>query len=186
MDFFVRGKGNIRPVHSLSYQRREFKVAMTGRDYSELKECSLTLKVWLPEEVEVQLGELTWYLNTSLSDLVRQILFQHLYGRYDLIGLVERQKFAFESPYAGVCSSVSEYGDQEDKYGEGFRPKIAGIKVFIPEQMRDDLKSLADAKHKTISEYVRNVIVNHLFGAIPFPGSTAKPPKDSDEGVEEA
>ena len=148
MNFFFRSKDTARPIEAVRQQRVEYKVNMTGKDYSGMQKCNVTLKVWLPESIETKLGELTSYLNTSLSDLIRQILFQHLYGRYDLIGLVERQKFDPEKPdvpYSGVRFSVaapapvSSHQPAPPPPPPPVQQKIAGVKVFIPDKMRKDL-----------------------------------------------
>jgi hypothetical protein len=192
MNFFSRSKDNARPIDAVKQQRVEHKVSMTGKDYSDMQKCSVTLKVWLPESVEKQLGELTSYLNTSLSDLIRQILFQHLYGRYDLIGLVERQKFDPEKPddpYSGVRFSIGAAAPSNDSF-RSLRPiaepprKIAGVKVFIPERMRKDLDAMAGKKFQTISEYVRLVILNHLFGTLHSSGIQTTAPGNVEEGIE--
>jgi len=182
MNFFFRSKDNARPTETARQQKATYKVSMTGSNYSEMRRNDVTLKVWLPESVEQQLGELTSYLNTSLSDLIRQILFQHLYGRYDLIGLVERQKFNPEEiPYDGIRFSIAPSAP-------GTPPppppkKVAGVKVFIPERMRKDLDTLAGTKYQTISEYVRLVILNHLFGALQTAGILPAPASDIAEGI---
>lgn len=180
MNFFFRSKDKARPIDSIKQQRVAYKVNMTGKDYSDMPQNNVTLKVWLPESVETQLGELTSYLNTSLSDLIRQILFQHLYGRYDLIGLVERQKFDPEKPYEGVRFSVSSAAPSAT---QPTPKKVAGVKVFIPERMRKDLDILAGAKYQTISEYVRLVILNHLFGTLHSPSIKSVAPGNFDEGI---
>ena len=192
MNFFFRSKDNQRPIDAVKQQRVAYKVRMTDREYTDMRQCNITLKVWLPESVEAQLGELTSYLNTSLSDLIRQILFQHLYGRYDLIGLVERQKFDPEQPdkpYSGARFSLGPASTKSSALPEKpVQPpppkKIAGVKVFIPERMRKDLEILAGAKYQNISEYVRLVILNHLFGAFHSTGIQATVPSNADEGIE--
>lgn len=190
MNFFFRSKDDARPIDVVKQQRITYKVSMTGKEYSDMQQCKVTLKVWLPESVETQLGELTSYLNTSLSDLVRQILFQHLYGRYDLIGLVERQKFDPEKPdvpYSGARFSIAAPRTESSAPPKPPPPppkKIAGVKVFIPERMRKDLDTLAGAKYQTISEYVRLVILNHLFGALQSAGFQTSPPGNAVEGIE--
>jgi predicted DNA-binding protein len=185
MRFFFRKKDEPRPVEAAKKQRAEYKVNMTGSNYSEMRQNDSTLKVWLPEAVEMHLDELTTYLQTSVSDLLRQILFQHLYGRYDLIGLVERQKFNPEEPYPGIRFSCAPCPPGTLSTSPPPAPKKAvGVKVFIPERMRKDLDNLAGSKHKTISEYVREVLFNHLYGAFHSKGLQTTPPSNADEGIE--
>ena len=53
MRFFFRGKDNQRPIDTVKRQQAEYKVSMTGHDYSDMRKCAVTLKVWLPEKVEI-------------------------------------------------------------------------------------------------------------------------------------
>lgn len=184
MKFFFRSKDKTRPTETAKQQKATYKVSMTGKDYSDMRRNDVALKVWLPESLEDQLGELTSYLDTSMSDLLRQILFQHLYGRYDLIGLVERQKFTPESsPYSGVRLSIAPLPLGSKPIPQPPPRKVAGVKVFIPERMRSDLHTLAEAKYQTLSEYVRLVIINHLFGALHSMGIQTTPPDNMEEGI---
>lgn len=175
MRFFLRNKDEARPIDAVKQQRSGYKISMTDNDYSDMRQNTVTLKVWLSESVEERLGELTSYLNTSLSDFIRQILFQHLYGRYDLIGLVERDKYDSEKSFEMPLFSPRQHS--ENTTPSPPPKKVAGIKIFIPEQMKKDLEALAGAKHQTISEYVRTVILTHLFGVI-HPTDTVNPPLD--------
>ena len=114
--------------------------------------------------------------------MIRQILFQHLYGRYDLIGLVERQKYDPVKPYSASRFSISP--SASSSIPTPTPKKVAGVKVFIPERMRNDLDVLAAGKYQTISEYVRLVILNHLFGVLHSSGIKSVAPGDFGEGVE--
>lgn len=50
------------------------------------------------------LDEMTTFLDTSISDYVRQILFIHLYGRYDLLGLLEEQLPALQEGRGAIIA----------------------------------------------------------------------------------
>ncbi len=47
---------------------------------------------------------MTTFLDTSISDYVRQILFIHLYGRYDLLGLLEEQLPVLQEGRAAIIA----------------------------------------------------------------------------------
>ncbi len=179
MRFYARSKDESRPIDQAKQNQKPYKVSMTDRDYTDMQQDTVTLKVWLPESVEQQFGEIMSYLNTSLSDLIRQILFQNLYGRYDLIGLVERHKFDQNIDYdMPLYSRKDIVGDIQPPYEN----KVAGVKVFLPERMKNDLVKLAATKYQTLSEYVRTVIMIHIFGAVDSVNQQSVP-DDFEEGV---
>ena len=90
MKFFHRKKDSTRPSDN-----SRACIKLSGRNYAELKECDVALKMWLSEPVERMIEEMCSFVDTSSSDLVRQILFIHLYGRYDLFGLIELQNHVY-------------------------------------------------------------------------------------------
>jgi len=83
MRFFFRKKDQPQPEQ----KPREYYVRLSGRNFDELDQCDVSLKFWLSESLEKHIDEMCSFQNTSASDLIRQILFVHLYGRYDLFGL---------------------------------------------------------------------------------------------------
>ena len=180
MRFFFRKKDEPRPIVATKRQRDGFVIGMEG-NYSDMEKNTATLKVWLPESTERHLDELATYLDTSVSDFIRQIIFQHLYGRYDLIGLVERQKQKPDKPdvpFEGVKFSLPNTQIAE------LNRKVASVKIHIPDRMRSDLERLASTKYMTISEYVRLVIMNHLYGTLNSAAISFTVPPLADEGGE--
>ena len=160
MRFFSRRKDQARPkAHSEPYC-----VQLSGRNYEELEKNDASLKFWLPESVEKKIDEMCAFQDTSASDLIRQILFIHLYGRYDLFGLIERQIETFDLHH--ISAVVMEI---KDDYAvlEPVEKNIADIKVWIPSKMKADIILLAQQSEKKPSAYVREVIISHLFGHVP-------------------
>ncbi len=51
--------------------------------------------IWLPEIVRNPLEEMCSYVDSTLLDIIRQTLIIYLYGRYDLMALVERGEHDF-------------------------------------------------------------------------------------------
>lgn len=165
MQFFKRRKDQQRPDKPST----AYRVKLSNRDYKQLTECDAALKFWLPEAVEKKIDEMSSFQDTSTSDLVRQILFIHLYGRYDLFGLIERQIDTFnlnkkELPRFSRSES-SETGS--DKINKPIEKSIADLKVWIPAKMKTDILTLANKEGKKTSQYVRQVIITHLFGHMP-------------------
>lgn len=191
MWFFRRSKDKPTPVEERKQSSRPFKISMTERDYGEMFHCDVAMKVWLPESIELQLSEITDFLDIPVSDFVRQILFQHLYGRYDLLGHVERKLFTFDDPdhvqsrvrFALARIEVDEVPPEPMNAAAKTppEPKIAALRVNIPQRMKTDLLHLAGKKHLTISHYARNVIVAHLLG---HQDTIPSAPPDVDEGIQ--
>jgi predicted DNA-binding protein len=166
MRFFFRKKDQPRHVEPpVTYH-----VQLSGRNYEELEECDVALKFWLPESIEKKIDEMSSVQNTSTSDLVRQILFIHLYGRYDLFGLVERKGSAFTLRQPPMYSRVRQVPDPDAPPPKPVEKSIADFKVWIPAKMKADIQALAQKAGKKPSLYVRQVIVTHLFGHVPPEG----------------
>lgn len=174
MQFFSRSKDQTRAKGS-DDGTRSYSVKLSDRDYDQLRNCDTPLKFWLSEPVEKMIDEMCAFQDTSASDLIRQILFIHLYGRYDLFGLIERQDNTFK------LNGRIRFSESIDEVKGSVPPvakNIADVKVWIPKQMKADLQGLADGSGKKLSAYVREVLQVHLFGTIPPHGMAldAAPP----------
>lgn len=181
MRFFSRKKDDI--IHHLS--RVEPRITLSNRNFDQLKDCDVALKFWLPEYVERMIDKMCSFQDTSASDLIRQILFIHLYGRYDLFGLIERQDqtYNLQTREKVMFSLRTESLTPEQEAARDLELKkarnIADVKVWVPAKMKDDIKLLAQKVGKKPSQYVREVIITHLFGHIPPTGiSAAENPPD--------
>lgn len=175
MRFFFRKKDDPYP----SKQIAQHVIALSGRDYSEFETNDASIKFWIPESIEIKLDEATCLLDTSVADFVRQVLFIHLYGRYDLLGLYER-KCGIYLPAREIRYSL---GSLSDKPAPLVEKKIADVKIWLPSRMKSDLQTLADRAKMKLSPYVRQVLHSHLMGKLPYdPGLAGQsPPEGHDE-----
>jgi hypothetical protein len=155
MKLFFRHKDDTNPRQ----QEREHSITLTERNYFLLDDNDVPLKFRMTEELERMVDEICSYLDTSASDFIRQVLFIHLYGRYDLLGLLERQFPVLDERRRMVIPS----GPPDDAPPKR-SANIADFKVWLPRVMKDDLAFLAQAEGVTLSRYVRNVIITHLTG----------------------
>jgi len=153
MKLFFRHKDDTNPRQ----QEREHSITLTERNYFLLDANNVPLKFRMTEELERMVDEICSYLDTSVSDFIRQVLFIHLYGRYDLLGLLERQFPVLDERRRMVIPS----GPDESPAKRG---NVADCKVWLPRVMKDDLAFLAQAEGVTLSRYVRNTITTHLTG----------------------
>lgn len=166
MQFFSRSKDQTRAKGSVD-GACPYSVKLSDRDYAQLRNCDTPLKFWISEPVEKMIDEMCAFQDTSASDLIRQILFIHLYGRYDLFGLIERQDNTFK---LNGRVRFSENVDVVNGAAVPVDKSIADVKVWIPKQMKVDLQILASCSGKKLSAYVREVLQVHLFGNIPPDG----------------
>jgi hypothetical protein len=175
MRFFSRKKDQSRPVKPPA----PYRIKLSGRNYEELEACDVALKFWLPESVEKKIDEMCSFQDTSASDLIRQILFIYLYGRYELFGLIERQNQTFQlskRPMFALAPGTRLLPSQPPE------KNLADVKVWVPAKMKNDLLTLAGQAGKMPSLYVREVIFTHLFGNVPPEGISAE---EVTEGIDE-
>lgn len=157
MKFFFRRKDDPYPSH----QGKEHHITLMERDFFLLDENETPLKFRLSEEQERMIDEICTFLDISASDFIRQMLFIHLYGRYDLLGLLERQ-FPTLNEGREVCPSAPP---ESTKTESSPHPRnVADFKVWLPRVMKDDLAFLASQEKMTLSRYVRTIVVTHLTG----------------------
>lgn len=181
MRFFFRKKDESIPWKF----QTEPQIALSNRNFDQLQDCDVALKFWLPECVERMIDKMCSFQDTSGSDLIRQILFIHLYGRYDLFGLIERQDQTYnlqtreKAMYSLSMNPLSPEQEAAKDLELKKARNIADVKVWVPAKMKDDIRQLALKTGKKPSAYVREVIITHLFGHIPPEGiSPAEPPPE--------
>jgi len=145
-----------------------YTITQTDRDYSDLLEYGdVAIKFWLPELMDTVLAELCTKFDTSRSDLIRQTLFTYLYGRYDLIGLVERNDRHYQLngtvrfSRAPAPDSVTE---PEPDLMRDMGKNTEDLKVWIPLRMKADIQKLAEKASISLSEMIREIIISTLFG----------------------
>jgi hypothetical protein len=112
------------------------------------------------------MNELSSKFDTSTSDSYRQMLFVHLYGRYDLTGLLERQDHRFALNGVPMFSRAST--SAADELSTPKEKSIADVKVWVPLKMKEDLQMLAKRKGIKLSHYVRSVVIEQTMGHLPY------------------
>jgi hypothetical protein len=139
----------------------------TGRDYSVMSTNDRALKIHLPEAALVALNELVTKHHSSLATLIRHVLFLYLYGRYDLIALLEREHYQFDliNHTSGRFMRVVDAENRTADLGKNNQD----VKTWIPEQMYTDLEQSAEARDIPLSVFVREIIVSYLFGHVALP-----------------
>lgn len=148
-------------------QATQYSISTTGRNYDDLGINDITVKIWLPDVLITALDEMANYTSSSKSDLLRQTFFSYLYGRYDLMGLIERgdHRFALNGPilYSRQAKEVSDDTPIINRTPE-LGKNTEDVKAWIPSQIKSDLQKLADESGYTLSHFIREVLISTLFG----------------------
>jgi len=165
-----RGRPNNHDLNE-SEEAVTYEITQTDRDYSDLLEHGdVAIKFWLPELMDTVLNESCSFFHTSRSDLIRQTLFAYLYGRYDLVGLIERkdQHYQLTRPALFSRRNVEPDPDSieepEPDVMHDLGKNTEDLKVWIPRKMRDDIQCLADKASISLSKMIREIIISMLFG----------------------
>ena len=137
-------------------------------DFNEFVRDDAVLKVWFPEKISVRLDWLSGQQNVSRPDLVRSMLFEHLYGRVALLRLQEfaRQRLAAIREAKPVYSSDSDIkkSPQRGVNLEMLGKSVDDFKLHLPARLKADTVDLARMHSLTPSNYVRKVMVQVLLG----------------------
>lgn len=154
-------------------------VVFTDPDGEKLKKDDDSLTVHLPEELERKIEVLAEFHELTKSDVMRNCLLLHLYGRirYELwtadgswrpkrkatkevarAHVMGDVRFSRDRPYfdddASIKASSARRGEfirQHGKSGDGTR-------VFMPALLKDRLEDLANALGQRPSEYCRRTL----------------------------
>lgn len=149
-------------------KRPEPVLTGTGRDYTVMAENDRALKVHLPEAAWNALDELREKHRSNFSTLVRHVLFLYLYGRYDLIALLEREKTQFDLIDHGSSGRFMRVPGAENRTAD-LGKNTRDIKSWIPSLMYADLEQAAIERGIPLSVFTREIIVSYLFGHVALP-----------------
>lgn len=146
------------------------------------------LKFWLPEPAREALEDLANRQGESMSEMLRQFLFQHCYGLYAFALVAERypQHFREDMPmFSRATETVAAPSEETPSLAivrlvepkKGYQPKkdptywvpelgknVMSLKVWIPAQLYADLQVLARHSEVTVSQYVREIVISRLLG----------------------
>ena len=140
----------------------------TGRSFRAFDDCSASIKVWLPERIELLLTELASVQECSENEITRALLFIHLYGLADYEAMCLQQK-GWRKPRPLKNGGISmESTAVSSRSGTNAYPELGknihAFRVWLPKVMRQDLQTLAADKGKLLSPYVREFLICQLLG----------------------
>lgn len=153
-------------------------IALTDPDGEKLRKDDESLKIHLPEELEKKINTLSIYLELTKSDIIRNSLLLHIYGRirYELWtsegnwrpkrkatkeelqgyrdgSILKSPARSFDEP--GIKFSLPRRTEFIQEHGKSVEP----TRVFMPALLKQRLEYLAGTHRLPISEYCRRNLV---------------------------
>lgn len=162
-------------------------IAPTPREqpvFSEFEVSDVSLKIWLPQVLVDRVNWVSRETGASRPDVIRALLFEHLYGRVAYLGLVQYQQEKEQAEHRRKALPATNNGHRLDCLVAGgessdiipsrsrdtsvdlamLGKSDADLTITLPRRLKQDLATLA-AQHKLMpSSYVRKMLVLLLMG----------------------
>lgn len=146
-------------------------------NFSEHEKCDCSMKVWLPQVLVDRVNWVSRATDASRPDVIRALLFEHLYGRVAYLGLqryqAEKEREASRRRPSWSSTAEGQAGEDEIKVSRSRDTHIdlsmlgksdGDLTVTLPSRLKQDLAELAQTHRLTPSSYVRKMLVLQLLG----------------------
>ena len=139
-------------------------------DPRDFKDNKATIKLWLPGKILAGVDIIGQRHHAGRPDVLRAILFEHVYGRAELVQLHIREgrrqsRLKERLPKIRFMLREPETFDTARAATAGLIGKAAhDFKLELPTRLRDELAQLAESADQPISEYIRGVLVRQILG----------------------
>ncbi len=136
----------------------------------DFKDNKATIKLWLPSKILAGVDIIGQRHHAGRPDVLRAILFEHVYGRAELVHLDIRERRR-QNKLTARLPDVRFMLREPDTYDTA-RAATAGLigkaehdfKLELPIRLRNELVQLAEGADQAISEYIRGVLVRQILG----------------------
>jgi hypothetical protein len=136
----------------------------------DFKDNKATIKLWLPGKILAGIDIIGQRHHAGRPDVLRGILFEHAYGRAELVQLEIRERRR-QSKLTGRLSEALFMLREPENYDTA-RAATAGLigkaehdfKLELPIRLRDELTKLAEGANQAVSDYIRGVLVRQILG----------------------
>lgn len=153
-------------------------------DFRNFEKDDVSLKVWLPQILVDRVNWMSKTKDVSRPDVIRALLFEHLYGRvaYEALAKYATQKRADAAlvlarrnlTSAGRTPDIATSQHNGDARFSARREtqvdlqyigkSVDDIEIKLPRQLRMDLEIIARKHSLSASSYVRKMLVLQLLG----------------------
>lgn len=120
------------------------------------------IKLWLPEKLTQALDTLSAAQEMSRPDVLRWLLFEHVYGRAALEELRswKRRRDGNDVRYSPRRGPPSERPYTAQLLGKS----VEDFKLWLPSPLKEELQGLAQLESLGLSDYLRKTLVRILLG----------------------
>lgn len=135
-------------------------------DFNRFASNGAYIKVWLPERIESALDRLSVDQRSSRPDVLRAILFQHVYGALTCEQFLEwkrkhDEQYFYQSAVPDLDAPLFSRGRASmDALGKS----TSNLKFWLPATLKEDLAGIAASNALGISDYVRLTLARILLG----------------------
>lgn len=140
----------------------------SGRSFKAFENSDTSIKVWLPDRIELLLTELTLTQDSSSNEITRSLLFIHMYGISDFEAMRLQQKGWYKpaKPKSTLTSvnSVAKYSRPSMNRHPELGKSTYALRLWLPKTMRHDLQKMATDRGTPLSQYVREILIRQLLG----------------------
>ena len=141
-------------------------------DFTPYKSNDASIKLWVPDKILTSIDGLSLNHKVSRPDTLRWILFEHTYGRDLFIGLcsyAESLKIIEDTRNQADVGILRFNRKDSEETARSINQRFLGkatedVKLWLPKPLKVALKELADHKGNALSDYIRSILVRHLFG----------------------
>ena len=153
----------------------ELPVPLPG-DLSVFARNDACIKLWLPEKLTQALVQMSGATGQSRPDVLRWLLFEHVYGRpafetlkawkhqRDLEERRRREAVAETLPAGAKFSPARSYTAERTVTAQLLGKSVEDFKLWLPGTLKQELQTLATLESLELSDYLRKTLVRVLLG----------------------
>lgn len=137
-------------------------------DPEQFENNAVSISLNLTDKLVEAIDFLSVENDNSRQDVLRAILFEHVYGAAALIQLIkwrEEQADADSMVRVVAVGQGVKFSTRRNSDYETMGKASKDFKLHLPEILRTDLESLARPSGLKLADYCRRVLVLNLFGA---------------------
>ena len=137
-------------------------------DFGVFATNSACIKLWIPEKLTQGLDTLSAAHGMSRPDVLRSVLFEHVYGRPALEQVKEwkRQRDAEEARHIAAVGRTMFSPKQAERQitARLLGKSVDDFKLWVPLPLKTELATLAKSESLGLSDYIRKTLVRILLG----------------------
>lgn len=135
-------------------------------DYALFAQNDAWIKIWLPPKLVEALNLLSAAHDSSVPDVLRALLFEHVYGRHEMENLIAWKQRLDGDDARMVREIEPSYQPAPPRAVsiDLFGKATEDIKLSLPKPLKDEIAMLAKSAGMGLSDYIRKALIRILLG----------------------